>query len=155
MDRPSRWSEAVLVEAATRMAPEFANWCQEPVSDDLVKCLAKAMRHEYDGYKIARNLENYSGVDPDEELVDILSGCHSIVDDALKNAEQQWVKYREIAPKHKVGDRVRCRHGEGTVREVYADIARYGVNVPPQAENAYWIVEAEDVSAAEPAEASA
>lgn len=146
MRRPRQTDEPIRRAAAASLADDCAAWdgntkTAENWIEPLMRC------HDWhDGYALARDLDRYSSVMPDAELVEILDGAASHLTKVHEDAVRAWVKIVGFAPRHGVGDVVRCRHGEGPVHQVRVELAQYVVDVERRGNGGY-IVNAEDVDA--------
>lgn len=124
--RRPRSSDAAIIEvAATALAAECAKWSKDGTSiAEWVDCL-RDIRWCNNGYQIAKELDEYHSVEPDEELVEILAGAGSHLYSAREAAIKQWVAANNITPPLTVGDRVNTMWGEGRISGIKADYATY------------------------------
>jgi len=114
--RPTRRSPEVLRAAAEAMAPEVAQWCEEPVSEEIISGLEKALRYDQDGYELAQALERAWGISPDAELVEILDSAWSHLWDAERKAVCDWVKANGISLDLDLETMVETPGGVGPIR---------------------------------------
>jgi len=103
--------------------------------DQCVRDLAKYGRQYSDGYEIATSLDDSAGWSCNFAMTEILDGFGSAVDDALSQAEKEWVKRCGIQPPLAVGARVSVPHGEtGEITEIYKHgAAKYLVKIDDDA----------------------
>lgn len=90
--RPTRRDPEIIRKAAEKLAPEVQEWMGDSNDlslEEITEDIAKAIRWDTDGYKIARNLDDY---DPDAALVEILDGADSIIYTAHQKACEAWVE---------------------------------------------------------------
>lgn len=99
------------------------------MDQDHIDCLAKAMRYSGDGYRIARELENSSGVYADEMLVEVLSAASSHIYDAWGDAVAKWVASNEIRPALSISTLVETRNGVGKIVDINSEQGTYCVCV--------------------------
>lgn len=128
MSRPSIFDEAIIRTVARKLSPKVASWLGEggvDVSEELFEAIDNAL--SWDGYRIARSLEDGAGWEPDEELVRVLERAFTEAHTARDELTRQWVVSEGIKPAHKVGDKVQYKK-EATVYEVTKideQLARY------------------------------
>ena len=134
--RPSDRDEKVRLAAIQMILPEVIQWVgdefKEHQKDELVENLLFVLG-ESDGYRAARKLECDRGWDPDEDLVEVLSGLSSCLSDVCREAVKRWADANQIKPKLKVGDVVsapRFRIAEGTITNIRHETAEYVVTTP-------------------------
>lgn len=115
--RPTRFSNDVLEVAARHIAPAYAKWCCEPLNEEHVSSLTRALRKSRyrDGYQIARALEELDYIEPDELLVDELGSASHYLYDAERSAVSSWVLENNIELKHSVGENVLTPDGPGKI----------------------------------------
>lgn len=96
--RPTLYDPAVITAAAKQLAPAVKQWCEDPAVsvEDIETDLAKALRFDDDGYKIARALDGQ--YDPDARLVEILDEAYSAKTSALRALERDWVQANQLQP---------------------------------------------------------
>lgn len=115
---------------------------------------------EFDGYKLAKELEN-DGWIPDAGLVDILEGVDSAIHGVVAEKTKLWVADNKITPMFKQGDTVQFYSGwynrkkpqsgkveVGEIMKVLADTAEYLIwNESSKAAKGKggWIIKAERV----------
>ena len=125
--RPNRRDPAIVEAAARRLAPSVIQWMPgedaDEITNDLIAMLKNAFDH--DGYKLARELEQYYGYDPDAVLVDILSSTEHLLHEELSNASKAWVE-EHLPPEPPAGARVyqkglEEKNGIGIVIRNYPD----------------------------------
>lgn len=121
--RPTMAQETVRRAAAEAILPEIIKWLgrewHEADRENYIEDLME-ITHIWDGYEAARSLENRSGWDPDQELVEILGGAWGSA--ALYPAIAAWVEANKITPKLAIGDIVRARPRGGVGPIVNIDL---------------------------------
>ncbi len=120
--RPKTSDAEIIRKAAEKLAPEVAEWIGDgtPV-EDIIPDLEKAMRWSRDGYKLARELDDY---DPDAQLVEILDSAEHYKSQAKEKACEEWVKSEGLeAPEigSEVIDSAKPEHGVGIVGRNWPD----------------------------------
>ena len=132
--RPHRTDPAVIEATARAMLPDVRAWLHEPWryrsgprSADILANLKEAISEEVDGYARAVVLSRLLW-SPDAELVEILHAHDGYAE--ARAAVMAWVAANGIAPKHAIGDTVRCGWGRepdqtGEIVGVYAETAEY------------------------------
>lgn len=125
--RPRQRDPDTLEAAAARMIEgvreKFDGLSDKEITQGLRHAFARSM--SFDGYEIARRLEQDSLCDPDAELVEMLDSAYGYVSQAHNEAVKRWVSENNITLLRKVGDRVKCRHGVGVINEINAETAIY------------------------------
>lgn len=108
----------------------------EPDMEQAMEDVARAMQFEFDGYRIAQDLEHL-GWSADAKLVELMDTLANERSDAHRTIVRQWVIDQGIAPKLAVGDQVsftqRRPEGnrfEGEITKVDGEHAQYTVFVP-------------------------
>ena len=119
------------------MLPKVLAWLNETgdsegadeVLEQLQETLSRA--YDFDGYKLAKELEDDHYWDADEELVDIMSGAHWVVYDITQRRVAEWVKENDIKPTFAVGDHVEFESARtkqaGTIVKVNGHEATYTI----------------------------
>lgn len=144
--RPSRYSDEVLRDAAITLAKPVGQWLEgaEPKGARLEEILFEMLDTaiEYDGYELAKILEDDLIWAVNAELVEILDGAESAISSAYEEAQKVWVKAHDIRPKYAAGQRLRLPaklvdfRSENdslviaTIIKVMADVGRYWLNCP-------------------------
>ena len=140
--RPTERDEAVLEAAIEMIMPSVWDWItaldnydseeREGVRLDLKKAIGRSCI-SFDGYQLARNLEQVALWEPDSELVDVLDSFQSFVNKVHRDAVKAWVVEQGIIPQHRVPDevlvRIRGVEYQGVVIRVDAETAQYTVNI--------------------------
>jgi hypothetical protein len=140
MAKPTNNDEAVVRAVVEKLKKPVLAWLEEGGSvddeEDSLENLFQALSgaFDWDGYQLARRLEDRFCWSPDARLVEILSDAEHHRYRAHKDAVAAWVAANGATPKFKVGDRVRYRsfhHGpqEGEITHVDAAQLRYTVFV--------------------------
>jgi hypothetical protein len=93
--RPKQSDDAVIDEVASLLLPDVMKWLEvdsadEEEKEETVKSLRRAISWDYDGYAIAKNLDD-RGWDPDARLVDILDRAGMAALKAHGNLCRKWV----------------------------------------------------------------
>lgn len=139
--RPDSFSEKVLDMTIDALMPSIRNWMTSDddrrfyVSDkdesDIRQELRQAIEFKYDGYLIAKELDDYNGWDSDEQLVRILDGVAALRYTAKNSLVKEWVLQNGVMPEYSVGQRVTFKcNGEvksGIVKLVDMVYAQYRV----------------------------
>jgi hypothetical protein len=140
--RPKISDEKVRMEAArryqSRIKEEWADYeenvdGEEEEIESIADCLDRC--YMFDGYEIARKMENYGGWGPDAHLVEIMD--RGYLHDVLREQVISWVTVNGIRPKFATGQEVITRKGVGTIQQVYLDRAEYAVKIPHDPPGAY------------------
>lgn len=144
--RPGKRDEAILKAAIQQILPEVLGWLggddrPEEVARDLLRAAEDST--DLDGYQLARTLERDCYWDSDTNLVDILEMLSSKVWQLHQKMVADWVKEQGIVPALKVGDKVQCRHGVGTIAEIWLGTAEYVVLIGTDR----WLLPFEEVAA--------
>lgn len=135
VNRPNEHDDAVCQIAAEKIWPRVKQWLGDDARDDEaeIKALARAVRGEGDGYKIARGLER-DGWDPNAELVDILDNAGAAKYRACDELTKKWVAENEIKPAFAVGAQVKFKENRfsktsqtGEVTKIEEDRAMYWI----------------------------
>lgn len=116
--RPKRSDPAIRQAAITSLAEDCAKWDNDESAEniaDWVDCFRR-VSISGNGYEIARDLENYGGVQPDAELVEILDSGSSYLWRAHDKAVEAWVSENDIRPTFADGQRVTYRGENGVIR---------------------------------------
>lgn len=134
--RPKNNDPTIVIAVARRLAPSVLEWNpadgdEESIGSDLIELLNNA--HDYDGYKLARELEQYHYYDSDASLVDILESTGHLFHEELAKASKAWVE-EHLPPSPPLAARVHEKgreekNGIGTVIRNYPD-GRSTVNFP-------------------------
>ena len=103
--RPSRRDLVVKAEAAHELARDLAPWMGRDLHEREIAELA-ALHLSDNGYKLAKALERKWHIDPDFELVEILEGSWSTLDNARQRAIAAWVAHNNITLDLPIGERV-------------------------------------------------
>jgi len=131
--------------AALLLAPKVQEWLLadsggskdeftlESIADDIEKALDHSF--EKDGYKLAKALEDRCGYDPDDWLVNILSGYYGLLTKARRAKIKAWAEANKIVVPFKVGDKVLVSTKsklkvEGTITYISAEYAEATVSCP-------------------------
>lgn len=108
----------------------------EPDMEQAMEDVARAMQFEFDGYRIAQDLE-HCGWNADSHLVEVMEDLAGERRVAQRAVIREWVAAEGITPKCAVGDRVsftqRRAEGnkfEGEITAIDSEHAQYLVHVP-------------------------
>jgi hypothetical protein len=108
----------------------------EPDMEQAMEDVARAMKFEFDGYRIAQDLEHL-GWNADAQLVELMETLGHERSEAHRAIVHQWVIDEGITPKLAVGDQVsftqRRPEGnrfEGEITKIDGEHAQYLINVP-------------------------
>jgi hypothetical protein len=151
--RPTSRDPAVKERAIAEIAAACAEWAKDK-AEDWLEPLRKCRLYE-DAYQIARDLERYAYVDPDFELVEILTGASHSVWQAERDAVKAWVAECGIVAPLTAGTRVGCSRGVGEITSIREDEASYIVlpdaerDDPKFSRGGGWLIHYEDASAIE------
>lgn len=88
--RPKLNDDIIIEETARKLAVKVAEWLNNGTESDaefLINDIKKAIKYSFDGYKIAKELDNY---EPDAALVEILDKTCFLMHRALKSACEKW-----------------------------------------------------------------
>jgi len=154
--RPVMLTDTMRMAAALKVAAHVKRDChdmREESLGSLARDIAKVGRYDhFDGYEMAKRLDQECGWSPDSMMVDALDAWSSEAGAEIQNAQRAWRDETNPQPSFALGDRVRIRDGDtGEVTEVDY---KYGVaqclvkvDGDPQADTsqARRIVEWEDV----------
>lgn len=136
--RPKESDPEVMDIVLGRVFEQVVEWLgadYRPAEDEEIKSqLREAIKHGWDGYGIARDLENYSHWNCDSELVETLENVSWWRCDAQRTLEARWVTATGATPKLKVGDLVevmdRGEHYQGIIAAVDHKQGKYTVRIP-------------------------
>jgi|GEM_PF-4275243 len=115
--RPAKNTEENIEAAIDMLFPSVWDWLQsagdsqyeneerEGVRKDLKKAITSCVG-DYDGYKIAKNLDDWCMWECDAQLVDILDSFWHFSDRVHHEAVKQWVQEQSINPQHSIGDNI-------------------------------------------------
>jgi hypothetical protein len=156
LKRPAK-NTGEMIEAAVEMIfPSVWDWLKSAGDSDfsneeqvnIKKDLRKAIDGcwgDYDGYRIARRLDDSCMWECDAQLVDILDSFWSYIDKVHDVAVQNWVKECGIIPQHSIGDDIEIKifgkEYSGTIVGVNPLSAKYTVNVPSMGHKKFSLVD--------------
>ncbi len=104
-------------------------------SEDLVEHLVKHFARHKDGFELAKDLE-CEGWDITAETVQLLDEFDIQIEDALQDAEKEWIKTNNIQPPLKIGTEVEYMHG-GMKKGTITGISQYRVGCYEIKENGW------------------
>jgi hypothetical protein len=128
-NRPNERHPEVIRQVVERLRPVLADFLEEedPDLDDLADTLKS--NWDWNGYNLAKHLDNYCGWGADADLVEILSSAEGYGSIIVGQLTEEWVQKYGIRPAYSVGDRVACdislRPKTGVIVKVYANLAKY------------------------------
>lgn len=126
MKRPTIYDEAVIVETVEHMLPEVLGWLEadekegKEISEQLVNVLQDS--YEYDGYKLAKKLDDDYMWSSDAELVEILETVSNAIFAVCTQQTNKWVLENNIKPQYAINDRVTYKNSNKTTNGVIVDI---------------------------------
>lgn len=150
--RPRRNAPEHIKAAAAKLADQIiADW--EHGRDASKEAWADALissSYEWDdGYRLARALERWARVEPDEALVEILGNASCLLGNEHSAAVQMWIQESGYSLSFAVGDHILTeRYGMGSVMSVKPDTGQYVVATDDRewSPGSGWLLNAEDVS---------
>ncbi len=119
--RPKDSDDEIIKEASQKFAVDLMKWCKaggeqhctiKEFEEDAFEVLDGCFSH-YDGYKIAKALEDDHYYSADESLVDICSGAWNYVHEAHSKALKIWIKDNNVVCPFKIGDTVKYYRNVG------------------------------------------
>jgi len=134
--------EDAAVTVAEKFLDRFIDWCayqDEPVETERtrLKLILMETFKRYgldDGYVIARQLEDDYMAEADEALVDLMADVREEMQSSVDKLTNEWVKANGLIPEFQLGKNVSAKWGlltvNGSIAEIRADVARYGISVP-------------------------
>lgn len=123
--RPLRSDPAICADAVQRLVDDCVKWdADSPCRETWTSAFSRISLAQ-NGYEIARDLENYAGVHPDAELVEILESASHYLWSAHDRAVAAWVEANGVTPTLACGDRINCRHGTGRISGIDTKSGRY------------------------------
>ncbi len=112
--RPKDSDGEIIKEASKRFAIDLMKWCMaggeqhctiEEFEEDAFEVLDSCFS-DYDGYKIAKCLEDDHYYSADESLVDLCSNVWNYIHEAHSKALKRWIKDNNVVCPFKIGDTV-------------------------------------------------
>jgi hypothetical protein len=94
------------------VTPEMVREAAKDVAERMggnVDDIVEAYSHPMDGYELGKELEKWHWWDVGRGDIDTLDEVEMNVNDALKLAEEQWIKENNIQPPYPVGAVVECK----------------------------------------------
>ncbi len=158
-ERPRKLTAEMLAATAKEIATDLikASHFKEDDRAGIEEDLAKVGDAWKDGYRLASDLEDRCGWDPDAMMVEELDSFATLARRQIELAQKAWAETESIQPSHPVGTRVVLKSKEtGEITGVYEHgAAQFLVKIDgdPAAEmsNARRIVYYEDVTPLEAA----
>lgn len=98
---------------------------KEEIADDIARALESA-RPSYDGYQIAKSLDDNSYWEVDSDMVSELDDANRIVEEEMKKLLTAWVKETGYVHPYKVGDIVTAKWGGKIIEGPLQDIRMNG-----------------------------
>ena len=153
--RPLRNHPQVIAFVAAKLEKDVNSWLQVSGDSDEESCLetltdvlTDTHSSDWDGYKLARALED-EGWSPDHDLVSTLDRADHFAYDEHHRLVKDWVASNGIQAKLELGREVTTRIGfekkTGTIIKIDALEARYHIQVPPQTDTSAYLVNFEEV----------
>jgi len=139
--RPGRYSAEVLAVAAHEIGKKLLEWVDASIGssartttleecvEDALDMLEQKRGTIYDGYELARYLEEYHHYSPDSQLVDILEDAWGEITNAHDEAVWDWVSRENVAvPEAYLGKTVNFtfmgERNSGDIIEIKARVAK-------------------------------
>jgi hypothetical protein len=141
--------------AIERLVMEYARWAddadfaqvdKEEYISDILSCFDE---WELDGFKLAKHLEDKSGIDGDEGLVEILSSVVSVKYTLQTAAYSKWIAENNLVidptlKGRKITYAQNYRKGEGYITGIYADKYQVTIGKSPT-ENGGFVINFENI----------
>lgn len=128
--RPEKYSQENKIEAAKELV-QFLKLEPDEDLEDIVKTLAST--YPFDGYHLAKSLEEKYCWDVDTTLVNDLQLGFAILHKLYKAKVTQWVLDNKLEPTYKVGDLVkvsyRGKEYQGLIKRVDKNMLQYLVGI--------------------------
>lgn len=159
--RPSIRDDEVIEKTVLELLPRIQQWAAsngeadteqqlEETKSNLIDAIKDS--HDYDGYSIAKYLDDTHCWSPDSELVEELDSIHFLLSRFEEEHTKEWVKFFKIKPELKVGDPVVFGHKLqyfGHIHEICESTAKYRIQKLHDDENRKYISNYEDTKLAE------
>lgn len=112
--RPTYNSPEILTAVVEKLMPQVMQWGKfgEDEAPEITEQVAKALKHDTDGYHRVKYLEDRFSWDVDSELVEVMEcdDFHGVTREAVK----AWINDNDIVPAFEVGRQVTVKlRGEG------------------------------------------
>jgi len=146
LKRPTDRDPEVIEAAVKLLFPSVWDWItasssdsgeydeRETVLEELIKVFKRRSIFDYDGYRLARLLEESCMWESDSDLVSVLDSYYSFLSQAHRDAVKEWVLKNSIIPKKNIGDFVNVDFGErthqGRIIGIDEATGQYTINVP-------------------------
>lgn len=144
--RPSERTPEIMEAAVDMLMPTVWDWViesssagscssdeREMVRLKLIKAVKNSTR-DFDGYDLAKTIEQQFMWDVDASLVEILDSYSHLLYKAHRNAVKAWVIENNIIPQRDVGDDIMVIVFQvgyhGRIVHVDTETAQYSVNIP-------------------------
>jgi hypothetical protein len=101
--RPTATEDIIRTAAKELLKDPVFMGIDEMYAEDIVE----AYDSFYDGYELAKELDNRYGWDINIEMVNSLDGMDSIVSNMVREKEREWVKEYDIKPELEVGTKIK------------------------------------------------
>jgi hypothetical protein len=147
--RPSRFSDGVTWEVARALASDLEFKAYEDAEEEgydgsEFQAMVETLRdkHDWDGYALAKYLEDMYHMDMDTDVVNTLDAAYMYQSKAHDAQVKQWVIDNKAVPKYAVDAVVRVARNApgdelvGVIKTVHATILRYTVYIQEHAEEA-------------------
>jgi len=154
MKRPHEQDDLVIKHTLELFMPKVISYLgddwYESERESVEEHISDVLRENSDGYDMARELESRHHWEQDRALVDLMDQGEMYQRKAFEEILKQWITVYGIAPARKVGHVVGTtnwhRKGQvGTIRKIYEDSARYGVQYPDHAPTSWQLIPYEEV----------
>lgn len=112
--RPTKKDGVVIDEASEIVCNDVMQWLENnndhSKREEVIDQLKEVLKNDfgcYDGYDLAKSLDDYHAYCPDADLVDRLDKTCYIISEAHAKAVKKWIRDYDIRPKFKIGDKVK------------------------------------------------
>ena len=155
--RPKLTKDKINKENASfkRVLQKYINWCKQEGDDqnideytkDICMCIDQ---FNLDGYELAKYLEDYCGIMPDSELVNILDNIFFVKNDLTNEMLKSWVDENFLTiPEDVKGKKVNVTSGYNKYNNVYITTIKpdtYQVTVDEDpARKGGWVIDFENI----------
>lgn len=143
--RPVPRSEEILTKAVASIKDQIINWFEsntdavaEEAEKDIENELLDVVRHniDFDGYQLARELDEKYMWSADADLVDVLNNFGFHVDKCWRAAVEKWLEENKIKPALSVGSSVQLNQkGEvvsGKIVNIFPETGSYVIQIDGQ-----------------------
>lgn len=107
---------------------DFLAWGKD-ISEENKECIKECFLHyNHDGYRLARMLEDYYYIEPDEKLVEILSQVFIKRRNMERDLEKEWVKENQLSFAGETSKQVSYNGKNYFIRRLYDDEYKVGIS---------------------------